>query len=151
MISQRTIPYRLVFMLALNHWVYTKCVSCHFTLSSSLTLKLPDIVYVRTQVALLQNLIAWGVFYSVVRQILFHQRKFIRQFTKFSYHQSFPPYGTFLPECWPLCNVYNISVPHSNFLYNDDLHNYYTVLYEYSFLWFSNFHGFHDSCYPQKY
>ena len=31
---------RLVITVASNHWIYTKCVTCHFTL----TIKLPDIV-----------------------------------------------------------------------------------------------------------
>ena len=34
--------------------------------------------------------------HTAIHQILFHQRWFSRQFAKFSYHQSFPPYGSAL-------------------------------------------------------
>ena len=50
--------------------------------------KLPDIAYVRIQVMLLQNLIAWSTLHTAIFQIFFRQRWFDRQFTKFSYHQS---------------------------------------------------------------
>ena len=56
-------------------------------------IKLGDIVYVRTQVTLLYNLIAWGVLHTAICQILFSQRWFSRPFAKFSYHQSFSSYG----------------------------------------------------------
>ena len=75
--------------------ICTKCISCHFTL----TVKLPDIVTIYTyikyiQITLLKNLIAWGTLHTAIFQILFYQRQFSRQFTKFSKHQSFPPYST---------------------------------------------------------
>ena len=45
-ICQRVISYRLVLMVASNHWTYTQCASCHFTLLW-LTIKLSDIVEYR--------------------------------------------------------------------------------------------------------
>ena len=68
----------------LNYWISQLCVNTN------------RYIQVRSQACtILKNLTAWGTLHIAICQILFLQRQLSRQFAKFSYHQSFPPYGSF--------------------------------------------------------
>ena len=59
----------LILAVASNHWIYTKSLSCHFTL----TVKLPDIVAIH----------AWNIYRSCYSRTYLNGTHSIQQFAKF--------------------------------------------------------------------